>query len=311
MKPRIEIQEKAGIALTKQKSIDTANFPFTLNTNIGCLTQCNYCYLQQFPFNLHTKFGEEVKIKAWLPERLEIELEKYKDLPQHLKRVQINGATEGYLPQAINYTQKHLGRDLMAEILLVFKNQWSKGNCWMVHLVTKSHLVLNHLDIISDMKNQIQVELTITSLDEQISRNLEGFASSVSKRIDVIEKFAVNDVLVRAMCMPFIGNRSEAELVRKTLIDHVAKAFKHKSMNYWDEASLLRGEKIPAHGKRDIIFDDLLVSSGEMWINEKGVLETVNVSMPDKGWTCFEDKLLTKVNWGYSELNDIDWKYIR
>mgnify|MGYP003965352109 CR=1 FL=1 len=311
MKARIEIQEKAGIALTKQKSIDTANFPFTLNTNIGCLTQCNYCYLQQFPFNLHTKFGEEVKIKAWLPERLEIELEKYKDIPQHLKRVQINSATEGYLPQAIKYTQEHLGRDLMAEILLVFKNQWSKGNCWMVHLVTKSHLIVNHLDIISDMKNQIQVELTITSLDEQISRNLEGFASSVSKRIDVIEKFAVNDVFVRAMCMPFIGNRTEAELVQKTLLDHGAKAFKHKSMNYWDEASLLEGKKVPANGKRDIIFEDLLIKSGEPCLDDSGNSDLITVLMPDKRWKKFTDQLVSPVNWGYNELNDIDWKYIR
>jgi len=161
------------------------------------------------------------------------------------------------------------------------------------------------------MKNQIQVELTITSLDEQISRNLEGLASSVSKRIDVIEKFAVNDVFVRAMCMPFIGNRTEAELVQKTLLDHGAKAFKHKSMNYWDEASLLEGKKVPANGKRDIIFEDLLIKSGEPCLDDSGNSDLIAVLMPDKRWKKFTDQLVSPVNWGYNELNDIDWKYIR
>ena len=57
-------------ALTPQKKIDPHNLPFTLNTAIGCLFGCRYCYVQGYPFNMHAKFGEEVKVKLWIAEQL-------------------------------------------------------------------------------------------------------------------------------------------------------------------------------------------------------------------------------------------------
>jgi DNA repair photolyase len=92
---RIILHEKPGKARTPQKKIDQHNLPFTLNANMGCLFGCIYCYTQLPPIGLHTNFGEEVKVKTWLPEKLDLELEKFRDLPQHLKRVQVNPATEG------------------------------------------------------------------------------------------------------------------------------------------------------------------------------------------------------------------------
>ena len=77
-------------------------------------------------------------MKTWISERLDLELDKYRNLPQHLKRVQVNVASEGYLPDVMIKTKKELKRDIMAEILDTFKRHWEEGNCWMVHLITKS-----------------------------------------------------------------------------------------------------------------------------------------------------------------------------
>ncbi len=309
--PKIAIQTTGGTALTKQKSVDMSNFPFTMNTGIGCLYGCPYCYLQSFPFNLHTEFGNEIKIKAWLPEQLDLELEKWKDLPQHLKRVQVNAATEGYLPQAILAMESEYNRDLMKEVLEVFRKHWNAGNKWMVHLVTKSHLILNHLDLISEMKDQVQIELTITTLDEAKARLLEGSAPSVKKRLQVVERFAKNDVFVRAMVMPFIGSEAEANNVRKVLLDLGAKGFKHKAMNYWDEEMLLQGEVVRKQGKRDLIYRDLHLNSGETVLNKSGNETVTTVSMPDSKWNEFTEKPMKVVTWGYCEMNDVDWKYIK
>ena len=88
----------------------------------------------------------------------------------------------------------------------------------MVHLVTKSHMVLKHLDIISAMKDQVQLEMTITTLDEAHRRKIEGCAPSVAKRLKVIKEFALAGVFVRAMCMPLIGIRQDAEGLIGTLM---------------------------------------------------------------------------------------------
>jgi len=195
----IELQTKPGIALNKQKMVEINAFPFSLNTNIGCLTQCRYCYLQNAPFKWHTDFGNEIKVKTWIAEKLDRELENKKNLPQHLKRVQVNSATEGYSPQGMHKVESQFGRDIMAEVLEVFREHWLNGNKWMVHLVTKSHLIQTHLPLIASMKEQVQVELTITSLSETRARQLEGFASSVSKRLDIISDFSAAGVFVRVM----------------------------------------------------------------------------------------------------------------
>lgn len=272
--------------------------------------ECEYCYLQNFPFKLHANFGEETKIKIWIPEQLDIELEKRKGLPSHLKRIQVNPASEGYLPWAINKVKSQLNRDIMKETLEIFQKHWDTGNRWMVHLVTKSHLVKNHLDLIAGMKDQVQLELTITTLDEKKARLLEKLAPSVKKRLDVIDAFSKKDVFVRVMCMPLIGDEKEAEKIKKTCLNNGAKAFKHKGVNYWDEKALLNGDVVSKGGKKDFIFNDIILKSGEDYLNN-GVTQSGDYVMPDKKWKNFKKSYMVVVNLGYSDINNFDWGYIK
>jgi DNA repair photolyase len=306
---QISIHTKVGDALTPQKKIDQHNLPFTLNATIGCLFGCRYCYTQGFPFKRHSAFGKEVKIKAWLPDKLDVELNKYRYLPQHLKRVQINPSTEGYLPQVIIKMRKEHGRDLMGEVLQVFKKHKEAGNFWMIHLVTKSHMILEHIDLLSSLRDQIQVELTVTTLDEGIRKVLEGKASSVRRRLDVIRKLSEAGIFVRVMCMPFIGNRDEARTLKDVTFRSGARAFKHKSMNYWDENALLNGDAVRIKGRKDFTYEDLLQKSGEPYLTERK-LNVVSVAMPNKKWNDWELKLMVNENHGYEDINNIDWAYL-
>ena len=275
---------------------------------MGCLFGCRYCYLQGFPFNRHTKFGEEVKVKVWLPKKLDRELnKKYRDLPQYLKRVQVNSATEGYLPQVINKMQEEYGRDLMREILDVFKKQKEAGIFWVVHLLTKSNAILNHLDLLSSMRDQIQVEMTITTLDEDRRKILEGKAPSVAKRLEVIRKLSDAGIFVRVMAMPFIGDRDAAMNLRDENFKYGAKAFKHKAVNYWDENALLCGHLVRTKGRKDFTYEDLLLKSGEPY-QPKG--EPKTVSMPNKKWNAWEIRPMVIENHGYGDINQIDWTYL-
>lgn len=309
-------------ALIPQNKIDSHNFPFTLNALIGCHFGCQYCYLQEYPFCTQTRFPEEVKVKLWIAEKLDQELNKYKNLPQHLKRVQVNVATEGYLPLVMVRVKREYQRDIMAEVLNVFRKHWENGNYWMVHLITKSHMVLKHLDIISAMKDQIQLEITITTLDEARRRKIEGHAPSVAKRLKVMREFASAGVFVRAMCMPLIGNRNDAETIRTACFDNGARAFKHKGVNYWDEQAILNGETIKVSGRKDEVFEDLLVMSSEPY-RENNKIQTMDVMMPvivksgkSKRWLGYEpqdlkNRIMTMENSGYSEINNINWGYVK
>lgn len=314
--------ESKSTALTPQKKIDGHNFPFTLNAVIGCHFGCLYCYLKDPFFNRNIRFPDEAKVKLWIAEKLDKELHKYKQLPQHLKRVQVNVATEGYLPLVMARVKRKYQRDIMAEVLDVFRKHWENGNHWMVHLVTKSHMVIKHLDIISAMKDQVQLEMTITTLDEVRRREIEGCAPSVAKRLKVIREFASAGVFVRAMCMPLIGTRQDAEAIRAVCFDNGARAFKHKGVNYWDEDALLNGETKRSRGRVDEVYEDLLFKSSEPY-QENGEIQTMVVMMPvivgrgrSKRWLGYRRQhlqnreMIMEVS-GYSEINGIDWGYVK
>lgn len=318
---RISFHENPSKALTPQNKIDSHNLPFTLNTSIGCHFGCQYCYIQGFPFNLHAVFGEEAKVKLWIAAKLDEDLHRYMALPQHLKRVQVNVATEGYLPISMIRTKKIHGRDIMMEVLDVFKKHWDEGNRWMVHIVTKSHMVRKHLGIFENMRDQVQLEMTITTLDEESRKQLEGLAPSVRKRLNIVREFSEVGVFVRIMCMPLIGSREDAERLRQVCFEHGARAFKHKGVNYWDQNALLAGDAIKAKGRKDEVYEDLLINGSEP-IVENGQSRTMTVPMPviikngkNKRWKGYqiedlEDKIMIMENSGYSEVNDIDWGYI-
>ena len=172
------------------------------------------------------------------------------------------------------------------------------------------------------MSDQIQLELTITTLDEVRRRKMEGLAPSVAKRLQVIRKFSSAGVFVRAMCMPLIGDRKDAETIRAACFDNGARAFKHKGVNYWDEQALLNGETTKTTGRHDDVFEDLLVNSCEPY-RVDGEIQKMTVKMPvivkpgkSKRWKGYkkadlEDREMTMEVSGYSEINDIDWGYVK
>jgi hypothetical protein len=257
----------------------------------------------------NTEFGKEVKVKTWMPQRLDKELSKYQGLPQHLKRVHINTNCEGYLPEVMFKTKRDFGKDIMRLILEVFKNHWDRGNAWMVHLFTKSHLVVKHVNLLSEMRHHVQVELSIPTLDEIMSREQEGHASSVHRRLKVIERLSREGIFVRLMAMP-IFRREDAETIRRIGFDHGARGFQHRGGHFWGGKEFLGDEPKPPPSREYWVFQDLLVKSGEHVREQTGHLRTETVTMPDLKWRKFEDSEVNIQNFGYSELNDIDWGYV-
>ena len=116
-------------------------------------------------------------------------------------------------------------------------------------------------------------------------------------------------LFVRVMAMPFIGSREEAAELRNVCLEHGARAFKHKKMNYWDEEALLEGSLVRLGGRNDDAYEDLQLKSGEP-VLENGAPKTRQVYMPTKKWDDWVVKSMTVENSGYSEMNDIDWGYI-
>ena len=118
-----EIQPKpvSGSVLRKHIHIDTFNLPFTMNPTTGCLFVCRYCYLQTAPFKFHTEFGKEMIYRTDYIDKLKRDLAKYRDLPQHLKRVQIGPACEVYHPAVVKHI--HNNETDTSDISIAFRRR--------------------------------------------------------------------------------------------------------------------------------------------------------------------------------------------
>jgi DNA repair photolyase len=314
---RVVFHNRPGMALNRQTRIDQYGFPFTLNPLIGCFFECKYCYVPEFTKNSREWFFNEVQVKGWLPEKLDQELTVYQDLPQHLKRVQMNESCESYLPKVMKSLKKNFGRDLMAEILGVFEKHWLAGNQWMVHILTKSNLITRHVEILSRLKHMVQLEISFACLDEKLRRQLERYAPSTEKRLRAVKQLSDAGIFVRIMAMPLICDKEQGEELRKVAFENGAKAFKNKGLNYFNLKDLLDGKVIKKQGRRDFVHEDLTVKSGEH-ILENGRIRKARLLMPEKwkgnkiyDWKAYlVERDVEMIDCGYSECNDIDWGYI-
>ncbi len=193
-----------GNGYTAQTKINAYNFPFTGNPAAGCFYRCVYCYLRQPFFQRHvtTDHGKEVNFVPDFPELTRRFLQKNKHLPQFMKRVQLGVSTELFLPQLVAHTG-------IVDALREFQRAATEDdNVWMVHLVTKSPEILKCADLLADMKEQVQVEVSFVTLDQEASKIFEQGTPSVTKRLKIVEELAKRDVFTRVMFMPVLREYS-------------------------------------------------------------------------------------------------------
>ncbi len=324
---------KVSIALSPQRedSIYPYGFPFTLNLTMGCFFCCKFCYspvaLRQNIQGKRNSFFEEVNVRLGVPEKLNKELTKYSPLPQHLKRVQINEHSDYYLPKVMRELKDNYGRDLMLEVLEIFRNHWNEGNGWMLHILTKSPFILNHIDILKEMAEMVQVEISFSTPYENQLRDLELSTPTIKKRLETIEKLSNEGIFVRVMAMPFYGDKNDLSILKQITFDSGAQAIKNKGINYYDwndvkNASyndLIQDNISQTGSRQDTIIDDTLtIKSGEEYL-VNGKPESVKVLMPNrKYWNAMsmlEERMvkteLNVIDCGYDQINTVDWEYIK
>lgn len=283
-----------GDAYSAQTKINAYNFPFTGNPAAGCFYRCVYCYLRQPFFQRHvsTDHGMEVNFVPDFPGATRRFLNSKRNLPQFMKRVQLGVSTEIFLPQVV----KHTG---IVEALREFRRAAEEdGNVWMVHLVTKSPEILKCADLLADMRDQIQVEVSFVTLDQAASRIFEQGTPSVTKRLGVVEELAKRDVFTRVMFMPVLR---EYRLARVGDVRHIV--FENQ----------ITGECLP--GRK--IADSSLGNVGHsevgfrVWRNGRWRSEPIEGWEPlvEKDWSNTAQAQAGWRNWGASAFKQKDLNY--
>ncbi len=279
---KVYSKNAAGKILTEQSHIDPFNFPFTLNPVIGCLFGCKYCYLQEGWFSRQTKFGEEMLLKENLIPKLQSELFKYREFPQHLRRVQIGSASEGYHPDAIKLCKEIPKSGLMSSIIQLFLDEQKRGFPWAVHLVTKSPLIENDIHLLKRLAC-FQAEITITTLFEAVKKQWEGSAPSVARRFEIIRRLCDQGIFVRVMVMPLFLTPEREHEIRVRMSGMSQEKIKAEIKALCNQDALAIWEKAKSYGARALKTKDLNYFNADQLISGDGKAKRVKGRDEDPG----------------------------
>ena len=163
---------------------------YALNPYRGCSIGCVYCYSPSV-LREARPWGRFVDVKRNIPAVLAKELKRR---PRGV--VGIGTVTDGYQPLESRY---HLTRYCL-EQLARFD--------FPVSIQTKSSLVLKDLDALRRLPD-VEVGVTITTLDESMRRRFEPFSSPAARRVETLKALNAAEIRTWAFVGPILPGATD------------------------------------------------------------------------------------------------------
>jgi DNA repair photolyase len=190
---------------------------YSMNPYQGCEHGCIYCYARNtheyWGFSAGLDFESKIIVKKNAPQLLEKFLmhPSWQAIP-----ISVSGNTDCYQPLERKF-------EITRNILKVFaKYRHPLG------MITKNGLITRDIDLLTDLasENLVHVYISITTLDEDLRRQMEPRTASGIKRLKTVEALAKAGIPVGIMNAPIIPglNHHEIPTIIKAAADHGATA---------------------------------------------------------------------------------------
>nr|WP_294897753.1 PA0069 family radical SAM protein [uncultured Pedobacter sp.] len=219
--PFLENSSTEFIKESPKKIISVSNSPdlpfmYSINPYQGCEHGCIYCYARNaheyWGFSAGLDFERKIIYKPDAALMLERQLNHKNYQPQV---IMLSGNTDCYQPAERKFK---ITRSLL-KVFLKYKHP--------VSIITKNNLILRDLDLLTELNklDLIHVNVSVTSLNEELRQKLEPRTVTGKGRIRVIEKLAEKNIPVRVMVAPIIPglNSNEIPEIIKAAADAGAK----------------------------------------------------------------------------------------
>lgn len=178
-------------------------FDASINPYRGCEHGCIYCFArpnhEYLGFSAGLDFETKILVKENAPELLRRELMLPSWKPQPLA---ISGVTDAFQPieRKLQLTRRCLG------VLVEFRNP--------VVIITKNELVTRDIDLLSELASHdaVIVFVSVTSLRNELARDLEPRASQPQRRLAAIEALSTAGIPVGVLVAPLIPGLTDHEM---------------------------------------------------------------------------------------------------
>ncbi len=197
-------EEKARSIITTNDSPDIG-FDQSINAYRGCEHGCIYCFAR--PTHCHLGLSAGIDFETRLTAKVNAAELLERALSRRgycVKPIMLGTNTDPYQPVE---RERRITRAIL-EVLAEARHP--------VGIVTKSALVTRDLDILAPMAQQglVHVGVSVTTLDNRLSRWMEPRASAPAKRLEAVRALSQAGVPVRVMAAPMIPALNDAELER-------------------------------------------------------------------------------------------------
>lgn len=202
-KPSVRVYLERPKSILSKNSSEDLHFDYSVNPYQGCEHGCSYCYArvthEYWGYSAGLDFETQLMVKPNAPELLRKQLSspKWKGA-----LIMFSGNTDCYQPIEKKY---ELTRALLA-ICLEHKQA--------VHIITKNHLILRDLDILSELAKLrlVEVCVSITTLDEKLRRQLEPRTSTSTKRFETVRTLTDQGIPTSVNIAPVIPGLNQVDL---------------------------------------------------------------------------------------------------
>lgn len=177
--------------LTPQKFGSLSDgYDFTLNPYAGCAFACSYCYVPKFPNSRHSlyEWGNWVEVKTNAAELIRKDRVKVFG-----SRIFFGSATDPYQYAELKYG---VTRSCLKELLNYPPKRLT------IH--TRSHLMIRDIDLLSQFGNKLSVGVSITTDSDDIAREFEPGAPSITRRLELIRALSGAGIEVFASLAPLL-----------------------------------------------------------------------------------------------------------
>lgn len=188
---------------------------YAINPYVGCQHGCLYCYarfVSRHTGHAGEEWGSFVDVKINAARVLQQQLRQRRQAVQGT--VMLSSVTDAYQPLERRFAVTRACLELL-------RNYQAP-----VSILTKSDLVLRDADILGELR-EVDVGMTIITLDERVRRVFEAGAPPVSRRLAALEELAGRGLRIWAFVgpiIPYLSAPSLDELVRRlgeTGVSHI------------------------------------------------------------------------------------------
>lgn len=203
-RPRTQVIEVYPKTILNKVTSPDIGPAWSMNPYQGCEHGCVYCYARPthnyWGYSAGVDFEQKVLVKKNAAALLEASLRKKKWEPM---AIMLSGNTDCYQP-----VEAELG--ITREILEVL---WRYRH--PVGIITKNSLILRDLDILRKMAEHrlVKVSISITTLEENLRRQLEPRTASVAARLKTVKTLTENGIPVNVMMAPIIPGLTDHEIM--------------------------------------------------------------------------------------------------